>query len=181
MKRLEIPWDETRAFVEDLASTRARFIVDGSVALRFHVPPESEWQFAGDLDLLLEPSADTLAALNGALLRAHACPTNATVQQFVEGACGFPSKHVLNIDFRVPTPAEFSRFWAEAGEPVGMARSTARVRVASIPTLEHFYRVAHHEPGRAERAAKALLALASAKEGRDARPSTARLPQGSND
>ncbi|HTP29065.1 MAG TPA: hypothetical protein VMH40_09290 [Myxococcaceae bacterium] len=162
MLEVEIPWDETRAFVEDLTRGGARFIVDGSVALRFHVPAAPEWQFARDLDVLLEPSAQMHGELNGALLRAGAQPTEATVEQFIKGNCGFSSKRVLNIDFRVPTPAEFSRFWADAAA-VGIARSTARTQVASITTLEHFYGRALNVPDRAERAAKALEALARAR------------------
>jgi len=148
MRELTIPWDETRSFVADLFQSGAHFFVIGGTAVNFCLPQRKP---PSDLDLILEPSAEMLGKLNVSLARAGAPGTTATAEQFTRGNCGFPSKGVLNIDFLTPpTGVRFPDCWALTYE-VAVARSSARVRVASIGLLMRLYRIGQkREPARSQ-------------------------------
>ena len=67
MREVEITWGPNRDLVARLSESGARFFVAGGSATRFHAPERRE---PGDLDLLVEPSAEMLAKLRRIATRA---------------------------------------------------------------------------------------------------------------
>lgn len=161
MREIEIVTGSNREFVAQLSQRGARFFIFGGTATRFHVPERRE---PGDLDLLVEPSAQMLTELNAALAHVGAPPILATPGEFAQ-----PNKRVsckgpmnpLNMDLLTPpSGVDFPEHWAAAEEAM-MNESSTRVHVASCSTVQLLLRIGQErEPRRAQVFAEDLELLA---------------------
>ncbi|MDO9107141.1 MAG: hypothetical protein Q7U57_19540 [Methylovulum sp.] len=117
--------------VEALTKYNARFFIVGGTAVRYHVPERD----AGDLDILIEPSAQTASAVISAL---SSCPLISTVGLTVEKLTQpqkilIPAKIYYYADILKPAhDFDFDLHWAKAHDArIGQIP----VKVASVKTL----------------------------------------------
>ena len=161
MRDVVITWGPNREFVRLLSASGARFLVIGGTAVRFHAPERRE---PGDLDLLVEPSSETLAKLNDAIAGVGAPLILSTPAEFARPDKGSRDRGVLNLDVLTPPVGlDFMESWARAEEAM-MVLSITRVRVAAISTLQEWLRLAQlREPARAKDFAADLALLERAE------------------
>jgi hypothetical protein len=135
--------DGNKNFVVHLARSEGRFLITGSTATHFHVP---EREMPGDLDIVVEQSAEMAAKLEAAFAHVGAQFVNIPVERFTR-----PFVHLRCKDGMWPTymdiftPAEgvdFLEHWEHADEAfVGSSIGRAPVRVASSATMQMLLRL----------------------------------------
>jgi hypothetical protein len=116
--------------ITSLVKVGARFIVVGSLAVHYHVPERQ----AADLDILIEPSADTAEKVIAVLSSCPLIHHTITVEQLLRPKrIQIPAKVYFNADILTPGESiDFDYHWRLAHDArVG----TALVKVAAIETL----------------------------------------------
>ena len=116
--------------VNSLAHSGARFIVVGSLAVQYYVPSRR----ANDLDLLIEPSAETAEKVIAVLSSCPLIRHSITVDQIVQPKrIQIPAKIYFQADIITPGPdMSFDKQWQLARDA---KLGSTTVKVASVETL----------------------------------------------
>lgn len=135
--------DANENFLAHLSRSKGRLLITGSTATHFHVP---ERDIPGDLDVIVEQSAEMAAKVEAALIHVGAPFVSIPVERFTR-----PFVHIRCKDgmwpthmdiFTPPEGVDFLEHWDHAEEAfVDSPSGRARVRVASNATMQMLLRL----------------------------------------
>jgi len=128
-------------FAEKLSESGTRFLIVGGGAVRFHAPQRQDPK---DLDIYVEPTMAAVDGLNAVMHSLGAARRVATADALARPTLGFPvegpDRRRWGVDvFLKAAGFEFAEHWA-VGDEATLARSSTRVRVASIATMKQWLR-----------------------------------------
>jgi hypothetical protein len=131
MKSEILTYGANLELVEALTKNKARFFIVGGTAVRYHVPERD----AGDLDILIEPSAQTASAVISALSSSPLISTaDLTVEKLTQPQkIQIPAKIYYYADILKPaSDFDFELHWTQTHDAkIGQIP----VKIASVKTL----------------------------------------------
>lgn len=116
--------------IDSLVKLGARFIIVGGLAVHYHAPERN----VGDLDLLIERSADTAAKVIAVLSSCPLIQHSITTDQLLgPKKAQIPAKIYFNADILTPgEDIDFEQHWSRAHDAIV---GNTPVKVAAIETL----------------------------------------------